>query len=89
MANSITIKLAYRDTNSTRNMKFENLPDDALLPATIKPRILAINESLASSTDGGLADFFLSDEGNQLVSIASAYTVAEEETPITIPAEVS
>lgn len=89
MANSIHIKLAFEDTDETRNIVFENLPDAALNPAPLKVKILEINASLAAGTSGGLNEFFLSNDGDNFVSIASAYSVSELETPITIPAEVS
>ena len=40
--------------------KFDGVPDSAL--AGVKSAILAINASLAGGTDGGLKDFFRSDD---------------------------
>lgn len=85
MANSITVKLAFQDTNETRLMTFENLPDDALDLDHIKNTINAINASLQAGTSGGLNEFFLSNDGNNFSGIIAAHTVSEEETPITIP----
>lgn len=85
MANSLVIKLAYEDTDATRQMIFESLTAEAINPAPLKARILAVNDSLAASTSGGMNEFFVSDDGDYLVSIASAHTVSEIETPIVIP----
>lgn len=83
--NSITIKLAFEDTDETRQITFEDLPDSALNLGTIKTRINAINASLAAGTSGGLNEFFLSNDGDNFASIASAHTISEIETVINIP----
>lgn len=85
MANSITIKLGFEDTKETRQITFDDLPDEALDTETIKAKIDAINESLAAGTSGGLNNFFLSSEGDPFTAIVNAYTVSEIETPVNIP----
>lgn len=85
MANSVVIKVAYADTDEIRQYTFDNLSASVVNPATLKAKILQLNASIAASTDGGLHEFFVSDDGDFMVSIASAYTVSEIETPITIP----
>lgn len=48
------------EQEATRNYNFT--VEDSLA-ADCKDKILGINASLAASTDGGLADFFLADNG--------------------------
>ena len=57
---SVTMTFGYGNTDFTRKYKFDGL-DAAAMP-NIKSKILAINASLAGGTDGGLGDFFRSDD---------------------------
>lgn len=84
MANSIVIKMAFEDTDETRQVTFDSLPAEAINPAPLLNRINALNASLAAGTSGGLNEFFLSNDGDEFVSISSAYTVSETETPVVI-----
>lgn len=58
--NSVTMTFGYGGTDFTRRYKFDGVPDSSL--AGVKSAILAINASLAGGTDGGLKDFFRSDD---------------------------
>lgn len=82
--NSITLTLGFEDTDFTRQLKFENLPDTALVVNTLKSRILAVNESLSAGTAGGLSTFFLSDEGDNFIGIVAAKTDSVTETVLNI-----
>lgn len=83
---SIQIDLGYTNTDSKRQMTFSNVDAGAL--SSVKSKILAINASLASGTDGGMKDFFRSDDYDasdpdgivgQLESItAASYTVTDD-----------
>ena len=82
--NSITLTLGFEDTDFTRQLKFDNLPDTALVVNTLKERILAVNESLSAGTAGGLSTFFLSDEGDNFTGIVAAKTDSVTETVLNI-----
>ena len=60
MANSVTMTLGYSNTDFTRKMKLENVPNGSL--SGVKSAILAVNASLEGGTDGGLKSFFLADD---------------------------
>ena len=57
--------------------------EDSLV-ADVKSKVIAINDSLAASTDGGLASFFVSDAGSNFVQISGATVEATYSTPIDI-----
>jgi len=82
MANSITIKLGFEDSEETRTLKFEDLPASAINTAPLKARIMAVNASLAGGTAGGLSTFFVDSEGNNLKAIVEAKTDSTAETII-------
>lgn len=58
--NSVIMTLGYSNTEFTRKFKIDGLSAAAL--PNVKSKILAINASLAGGTDGGLGDFFRSDD---------------------------
>lgn len=58
---SIILTLAYTNTDFTRRMTIEGVAT-SMTVREIEDRAIAVNESLAAGTDGGLADFFLSDD---------------------------
>ena len=70
MANSVTLTFGYEDTDETRKYKIEGVPNASL--SSVKSKILALNESMTSDTDGGLGDFFLSDDGDSFTGIVAA-----------------
>lgn len=81
---SIQMRFGYTGTDFTRDYTIEGISAAALSQAQAK--ILAINESLAASTDGGLADFFLADDfdgtNGKFKEIVSAQAKVVEETYI-------
>lgn len=60
MANSATLTFGYTGTEFTRKYTFNNLT--AADCANLKTKVLALNASIAGGTDGGLGDFFISDD---------------------------
>lgn len=81
---SIQMRFGYKGTDFTRDYTIDGISSAALSEAQAK--ILAINESLAASTDGGLSDFFLADDfdgtNGKLDKIISATAKVVEETYI-------
>ena len=61
MAKSITLTLGYSGTTFKRNIKMENISDE-LENSAIVANIKAVNASLSGGTDGGLKEFFISDD---------------------------
>lgn len=82
MAKTVKLVFSYEDTEYTRNYNLE--ADDSISSGDCKAKILAINASLAASTDGGLADFFVGEYGESLVKISDARLVETTELPIAI-----
>ncbi|MBQ7454372.1 MAG: hypothetical protein IJS69_04910 [Selenomonadaceae bacterium] len=58
--NSVTMTFGYTNTDFTRKYKFDGLSASDISGA--KAKIKAINASIAGGTDGGLSDFFRSDD---------------------------
>ena len=81
---TLQMRFAYKGTDFTRDYTIDGISSAAY--SNIKQKILAINESLAASTDGGLADFFLADDydgtNGKLEKIISATAKTVEETYI-------
>lgn len=77
-----TVKTQFKYVDDTTRLYAFDCEDS--LSADVKDKILAINASLAASTDGGLADFFVSDEGEKMVQISGATIESSISTPITI-----
>ena len=66
---TVKTKFEYKD-NSTRLYTFNGVAEDVVGEVTDK--IKSINSSLAAGTAGGMSSFFVSDNGNNLVSITAA-----------------
>lgn len=60
MTNSATITLGYVGTTFTRKYKFDGLTTSQV--NALKNKVIALNDSIASGTDDGLSDFFISDD---------------------------
>lgn len=58
--NTVSFELGYTNTDFTRKYTIDEVPAGAL--SSVETKILAINESLASGTDGGLGVFFRSND---------------------------
>ena len=69
MAKKLKMIFAYENTEDTRQYDFD-VADS--VTAACKSNILAINASLKAGNDGGLSDFFVSDEGDSFSLIAAA-----------------
>lgn len=86
--NSVTLKLTYNGTEFTRSVKLTDVSMEAL--TDVKDKIIAINASLASGTDDGMAQFFVSDDNDlsqnigTLKKITNATIECVEETPIAL-----
>lgn len=75
---TVDLTFAYENTDFTRLYSLEGA--DSLNSADIKAHILQINDSLKNGTAGGLSTFFVSDTGDNFVSISSAKkTITTEE----------
>ena len=90
MANSVTIKLGYTDTDFTREYKFTNVSDSAL--EFVKTRVLEINGVLANSpeslsakklTDNFVADsYVIGGTSGKMKAIVEAKAITVQETKI-------
>ena len=88
---SVSLTFGYSNTDETRTYKFDVGSLSAL--ELCKGKILAVNASLKAGTDGGLADFFRSDDYDatdaenivgKFTGIVAAKTDSVEETPINL-----
>lgn len=85
MANSVTLKFGYTNTEFTRQYKIENVATADL--EDVKEKVLAVNASLKAGTADGLEDFFRSDDYDATDSenvigkfngiVAAQYTTSE------------
>lgn len=76
----VQLYLGYDNSEYVRTMTISNVSMSAL--ATVKDKCLAINASLNASTDGGMKDFFVDDDGNKLKEITKAKIIVTEETEL-------
>lgn len=77
---SLRLTFGYDSSDQKRNYTFTDFPSS--VAADIKTKVNAINESLAGETDGGLAEFFTDDNGNNFVKIEDAVYTVTTETPL-------
>lgn len=77
---SVRLTFGYQNSTQKRNYTFTDFPTS--IASEMKDKILAINESLAASTDGGLAEFFVDDNGNYFIKIENAVYTTVTETPL-------
>ena len=82
MPNVLKTTFGYADTDFTRQYNWEVA--ESIQPETLKAGILAINQSLANGTAGGLSSFFVSDEGDNFVTICAAQLEVTETTVLNI-----
>lgn len=85
MADSIQLTFGYEYSDLERTYEFDIA--ESLSSADIKARVLAVNASLAASTDGGLAEFFKSDEGDNFNQIKEAKRIHKEELYVDLGGE--
>lgn len=58
--NSVKLTFGYKDTDFTRTYKFDGLSAGVL--DDVKPKILALNASIAGGSGAGIEEFFLADD---------------------------
>ena len=76
----VQIFIGYDNSDAIRTMTISNVSLSAL--ANVKTKCMAINASLDASTDGGLKDFFVDDNGNKIKEITKAKIIVTEETEL-------
>lgn len=72
----VGLTLGYEDTEQTREYKFADVPQGAL--SSVESKIAAYNANVPV----GDKAVFVSDEGDHMTSIVSAYFMTVTETPI-------
>lgn len=83
---TLSMQFAYKNTDFTRTYELEGLSAAAL--SSVESKIISINDSLSAGTDGGLKDFFISDDFDAtqdkgtLIGIKAASTRITTETYI-------
>jgi len=82
MAKKLKMIFSYEDTEFTRPYDFAVA--DSIDAADCKAAILGINASLKNSTDDGLADFFVSDAGENFTLISAAQLEEIETTVLNL-----
>lgn len=86
MANNIKVKLAYKNTDFTRQLTMSDVADSVL--SSVENKIESINTSLAGGTAGGLSTFFVSDDFDSENNVGNFVKISEAkietiiETPI-------
>ena len=81
MSKKLKLVFGYADTDVTRQYDFE-VADS--ITAACKNGIIDINESLQNGTAGGLSTFFLSDEGDNFVTIVSGQLEETDKTVLNL-----
>lgn len=78
--NSLQLSFGYENSDQKRTYTFSDINDSVI--SGIKAKVIAINDSLAANTDGGLASFFIDDNNNNLKYIEEAKIISVTETPL-------
>ena len=73
----IKLTCGYQNTDATRQYKFTGVDSVSAATETVRAKVKAINESLAGGTDGGLKDFFRSDNFNAQESIGALSEITQ------------
>lgn len=76
----VELQLGYDNSEFLRTITISNVSLSAL--ADVKTKCMAINASIAASTDGGMSDFFVDDNGNKMKEITKAKIIITEETEL-------
>lgn len=74
--NYVGLTIGYEDTDQTREYKFSDVPQEAL--SSVEAKIIAYNANVPA----GDKLVFVSDDGDNMSSIVSAYIQTVVETPI-------
>lgn len=77
-----TVKTQFKYADDTTRLYAFDCEDS--LVAGVKPKVLAINDSLQGGTDGGLSTFFVSDAGENMAQISGVTIESSISTPVTI-----
>lgn len=72
---NVRLKMAYTNTDFTRNMTIGEVAESVL--SGVETKIQSINDSLASGTAGGLENFFIADDYDAAQSIGSFAQISE------------
>lgn len=85
VVNTVKFKMAYKNTDFTRNMTISDVANSAL--SSVEGKIEAINSSLESGTSGGMDTFFIADDYDAAQSIGSFTKITEAriESVVTTP----
>lgn len=75
---SLQLKFGYENSDQKRTYTFSDISESIV--ADLKDNIIAVNNSLAGGTAGGLSSFFIDDEGNNFVRIEEANLTVVQET---------
>jgi len=78
--NTLQLTFGYKNSEQKRNYTFSEVPDSVV--SEMKTKIIGINDSLAASTEGGLASFFVDDNNNNLQAIEEAKLITTTETAL-------
>lgn len=76
----VQLFIGYDNSDIIRTMTISNVSMSALMD--VKSKCMAINASLNASTDGGMKDFFVDDNGNKMKEITKAKIIVTEETEL-------
>ena len=76
----VQLFLGYNNSDFVRTITISDVSTQAL--ADVQTKCMAINASLAASTDGGMSNFFVDDDGNTLKEITKAKIIITEETEL-------
>ena len=74
--NYVGLTIGYENTTQTREYKFSDVPQGAL--SSVESKIAAYNANVPA----GDKLVFVSDDGDNMTSIVSAYYVTVVETPV-------
>lgn len=76
----VELYIGYNDSEYVRKVTISDVSAQAL--SNVQSKCMAINASLAASTDGGMSDFFVDDSGNTMKEITKAKIIITEETEL-------
>jgi len=82
---AVQLTFGYEDTDFERTYELDVA--DSINNSSIKNAVISINVSLNASTDGGLSDFFISDDGDKFSRIITAKRIRKEEIYVDLGGE--
>ena len=78
MANSVKLKMAYANTDETRNYTIDDVADNDAVTTDVRQRVQAFNGYLKTTS----AEVFVSPTGAKASAVTEAKIISVEETPI-------